>query len=1186
MDTNGARRGISRALLLAFTVLSVAAASGCSSGAPTPRVSAAPPPSATSTRLPLSFEANQGQTDPRVRFLARGPRYTVFLTDEEAVLALRGTVRDAVVRLRPDGASAATPPVGLDSTRTRVNVLRGVDPGAWLTGIKTYGRVLYPNAYPGIDLVYYGRDGALEYDVVVGPGADPGVVRMVVEGAERLRLDAGGNLLVETAGGPLQMRAPVAYQETAHGRQTVTVRYVVRDGAVGFDIPVYDRGRPLVIDPVLLYSSYLGGNGWDAGAAITIDDTGAAYITGATTSTNFPTRNAIQNSHGAQSGSYPADAFIAKIAADGSSLIWATYLGGNGIDEGHAIKLDTSGNVWIAGMTMSTDFPTVNPLVARSITDGNVPVGFVARVSGDGSRLLFSSYLDSFEVRALTLDAIGNVYVAADGNDGIKTVVMKIASDASRILFATPFGGSRGTFANALTLDSSGNIYIAGSTTASDLPTTSNALKRTLTQFDWDAFVAKLAPDGVTLLYATYLGGSKSDGASSIVVDDSGAMYVAGSTTSTDFPTLNPSDCACAFDPYQGNIFLSKIAPDGSRLVFSSLLAVGGGKAVLGPGGYLYVAGGRNDSIYRGLFVDALQGYDGGGTGTLMKLDPTGRSVVFYTPFGGTGGDSISDLVVDATGNVYITGATGSPDFPTVNAFQPLPGQPPGSPYYTDAFIAKISSLRAAITQPTAGATVSGTVWITLWIDGGAGASNRFTLTTASGQAITDETTSDRMVTVPWNTAAGADGPQTILATVRDALGQMGRTQLAVTVGNGTPSALIASITSPAEGATVSGNVNIAMAESGANGTPITFTLAVDSTQVFTSSGTATTAAFTWNSANVAAGTHTLNLTVRDGAGRTATAARTVTINSTAPPPPPPPPSGTIRVYITQPADSSTATGTVWFTIWIENAAAGSKTFALSVAGTPGGSTTSTSNGPVSMAWNSQTVANGVQTATVSVTDPAGNSGSGSITLNVQNSGGGTPPPLVGSFTSPAAGTTTTGTTSVGMLETGASGTPISFTLSVDSTQVFTISGAATSASYSWNSAGVADGTHTLNLTVRDGAGRTATAARTITVSNGTPPPPPSDAVSVFITAPSDGATVSGTAWFTIWIENAAAASKTYTLSVGGSAVATTTTTSNGPVSIPWSTTGAANGSARATVTVQDSAGSTASAARTVNVAN
>jgi len=427
---------------------------------------------------------------------------------------------------------------------------------------------------------------------------------------------------------------------------------------------------------------------------------------------------------------------------------------------------------------------------------------------------------------------------------------------------------------------------------------------------------------------------------------------------------------------------------------------------------------------------------------------------------------------------------------------------------------------------------------------------------------------------------------ETILATVRDALGQMGRTQLAVTVGNGTPSALTASITSPAEGATVSGNVNIAMAESGANGTPITFTLAVDSTQVFTSSGTATTAAFTWNSANVAAGTHTLNLTVRDGAGRTATAARTVTINSTAPPPPPPPPSGTIRVYITQPADSSTATGTVWFTIWIENAAAGSKTFALSVAGTPGGSTTSTSNGPVSMAWNSQTVANGVQTATVSVTDPAGNSGSGSITLNVQNSGGGTPPPLVGSFTSPAAGTTTTGTTSVGMLETGASGTPISFTLSVDSTQVFTISGAATSASYSWNSAGVADGTHTLNLTVRDGAGRTATAARTITVSNGTPPPPPSDAVSVFITAPSDGATVSGTAWFTIWIENAAAGSKTYTLSVGGSAVATTTTTSNGPVSIPWSTTGAANGSARATVTVQDSAGSTASAARTVNVAN
>jgi hypothetical protein len=223
----------------------------------------------------------------------------------------------------------------------------------------------------------------------------------------------------------------------------------------------------------------------------------------------------------------------------------------------------------------------------------------------------------------------------------------------------------------------------------------------------------------------------------------------------------------------------------------------------------------------------------------------------------------------------------------------------------------------------------------------------------------------------------------------------------------------------------------------------------------------------------------------------------------------------------------------------------------------------------------------------VTATDSAGNTGNGSITLNVQNTGGGDQPPLVASFTSPPAGSTVTGNVTVGMSETGASGTPIFFTLSVDSTQVFTTSGAATSASYSWNSASVANGSHTLNLTVRDGAGRTGTAARTVTVTNTQPPPPPPAIIKVFITQPgADGATVSGTTWFTVWIENAAAGSKTYTLSVGGTTMATTTTTSNGPVSIPWSTTGTPNGSRTATVTVQDPAGATGSAPRIVNVAN
>src|SRR5439155_1509115 len=301
-----------------------------------------------------------------------------------------------------------------------------------------------------------------------------------------------------------------------------------------------------------------------------------------------------------------------------------------------------------------------------------------------------------------------------------------------------------------------------------------------------------------------------------------------------------------------------------------------------------------------------------------------------------------------------------------------------------------------------------------------------------------------------------------------------------VTVRNGTPATLTAAFTNPADGATVTGNVTIGMSESGANGTPITFTLSVDSTQLFTAAGTATSASYSWNSASVANGPHTLNLTVRDGAGRTATAARSVSVSNMEPPPPPP---GTLKVFITSPAEGATVNGTVWSDIWVEGAAAGTNTFTLSIGGTTLASATGGNH--VTLPWDSTRVTNGTQTLTATVRDTSSNSGASTRAFNVQNAGGGTPPPLVASFTSPA-----------------------------------------------------------------------------------------------------EGATVSGTVGFTIWIENAAAGSKTYTLSVGGGTMATTTTTSNGPVSIPWSTTGTANGSRTVTVTVRDSIGATGSATRMVNVAN
>jgi len=395
--------------------------------------------------------------------------------------------------------------------------------------------------------------------------------------------------------------------------------------------------------------------------------------------------------------------------------------------------------------------------------------------------------------------------------------------------------------------------------------------------------------------------------------------------------------------------------------------------------------------------------------------------------------------------------------------------------------------------------------------------------------------------------------------------------------GGGVGSPLGASFTSPAAGATVTGTVAIGMSETGASGTPITFTLAIDGTQAYTTSGAATSASFNWNTAGAASGPHALTLTVRDGAGRTATATRNVTVGG----------GGTLKAFITSPAAGATVNGTVWSDVWVEGAAAGARTFTLAIGGVTLASTSDASN-HVTLAWDSTRVANGTQTLVATVRDASGNSGSTTRAFNVQNAGGGTaPPPLAASFTAPAEGATVTGTVTVGMSASGASGTPIAFTLTVDGTRVFANSGSATSASFSWNTTSVGDGPHTLALTVQDGAGRTATAARGVTVQNAAPPPPPPGGpISVFITQPRNGDTIRGVMWFTIWIEGAAAGSKTYTLTEGGRTLGTTTTTSSGPVSIPWSTTAADNGARTPTVGVRDSAGATGSSSINVTVAN
>jgi Bacterial Ig domain len=572
--------------------------------------------------------------------------------------------------------------------------------------------------------------------------------------------------------------------------------------------------------------------------------------------------------------------------------------------------------------------------------------------------------------------------------------------------------------------------------------------------------------------------------------------------------------------------------------------------------------------------------------------------------------------------------------------------------------------LTAAFTSPADGATVNGMVAVgmsetngtgtitwTLRLDGGS-----TPIFTTSGTATT--------ASFNWNTSGLAAGAHQLQLTVQDGGGRTATATRNITVA--APS-LTASITAPTEGAMVNGTVVVGMSASGGTGT-ITWTVRLDggSTPIFTTSGTAATASFNWDTSTVSAGAHQLQLSVQDGGGRTATATRNVTVQQQQ--------QATIRVFITQPGtDGTTVSGTVWFTIWLENAAAGTRNLTLSIDGTAVATTSTTSNGPISIPGNSTGTAGGTHTATVSLRDSINNTGSANRTVVIA----GGPPTLVASFTSPAEGVSVSGNVTIGMSATGASGTPISFTLTVDGgAPIFSTSGTATTASFGWNANSVSPGAHTLNLTVQDAAGRTATAARHVTVvvsgppgvqftsplegatvsgtitvaaslSGGTAPftwtvkvdnttqiftssgsatsisfawntttvadgahtlnlsvqdstgasaaavrnitvqqPPPST-IKVFITQPNtDGTTVSGTTWFVVWLENAAAGNRTVTMSVGGSAVATTTTTSNGPISIPWATSGTADGTQSVTVSVSDSAGGRGSAVRVVNVAN
>ena len=467
--------------------------------------------------LPLSFEANHGQTDSRVTFLSRGQGYTLFLTPAEAVLRL-AHANDApgrVLRMELVGANRGARAVGLDEQAGRTNYFIGNDPARWKTGIPAYSSVRIEKVYRGIDLVYYGNHEQLEYDFVVAPGADPRSIRLGFQGADRIDVDGNGDAVIGVGEDAVRLHKPVAYQEIAGVRHAVEATFVrTPSRQLTFALGDYDHHARLIIDPVLAYSAILGGSHDNVAYAVAVDASGHAYITGGTDSYDFPLTNGIP---GATAGYY--DVFVTKLSADGRSLIYSTYVGGSSYhDDGFGIAIDAAGSAYVAGTTMSPEFPT---------TPGAVQPHCHVQV----------------------------VYCS----DGF---AFKLDPSGSSLVYSTFIGGSSQDDVHGIAVDSHGSAWVTGETMSSDLPTTTDAFQpRPGRDPMATAFVVKLNPDGSAFEYATYLGGTGLERGTAIAVDTADNVYATGITGSEDFP-VTPGPCRKERTIAARN--MAKLSPSGS----------------------------------------------------------------------------------------------------------------------------------------------------------------------------------------------------------------------------------------------------------------------------------------------------------------------------------------------------------------------------------------------------------------------------------------------------------------------------------------------------------------------------------------------------------------------------------------------------------------------------------------------
>jgi RHS repeat-associated protein len=554
----------------------------------------AAPPGTAIRELPLGFEMNQGQVDSRVRYLARCGGYSIFLTDEEAVLALRKPPdKPAALRMSLIGENHDARFEGLDPLPGASNYYLGNDPKQWQEGVRQYRRIARRGVYSGVDVIYFVDRGRLEYDFVVARGTNPEVIQLAFQGTNRLEIDGQGNLVAEAGGEQIIHRKPQIYQEVNGHRRQVTGGYVMRGKRrVGFQLGKYDRSLPLTIDPIL-YATYLGGSGSDNAYGVAMDAQGNVYVAGAATSTNFPvTPGAAQSSKKSTTG---PSAFLSKLDPTLSTLLYSTYLGGSAGDIAFAVRLDANGNAYVIGQTVSPNFPTT-PGAFQTAAGGNGDA-FVSKFDATG-KIVYSTYFGGNGQDIAfggAVDSAGNTYIAgsttstnlvttagapraAYGGGGSDGFVAKLNPTGTALVYSTYLGGSGYDAANAIGIDLSGNAYVTGVTASTDFPATAGAYRATFNGGAVDGFVVKLSPTGTSLVYATYLGGSGADTGNSIAVDASGSAFITGQTNSSNFPTT-PGAFQTAFGggtANGGDAFESQLNPAGSALVYSTYIGGSG----------------------------------------------------------------------------------------------------------------------------------------------------------------------------------------------------------------------------------------------------------------------------------------------------------------------------------------------------------------------------------------------------------------------------------------------------------------------------------------------------------------------------------------------------------------------------------------------------------------------------------